>query len=32
MRLVVAKTTPKKQITTEDKSVDVDAEEVNPDT
>jgi hypothetical protein len=31
MRLVVAKTTPKKQITTEDKIVDTDAKEVNPD-
>jgi hypothetical protein len=32
MRPVVAKTTPKKQNTTEDKTADTDAEEVIPDT
>ncbi|KAK2405277.1 hypothetical protein QL285_054533 [Trifolium repens] len=32
MRLVVAKTTPKKQNTTEDKTADADAEEVIPNT
>jgi hypothetical protein len=32
MRSVVVKKTPKKQNTTEDKTADADAEEVNPDT